>query len=315
MGWISQFEERDRDELHFRILLPSAPLRSFVRYYWVLKCHPNVPVQPEYLASDGFEEIIFSYGGAYLRTETLAGVSRDQVIRRSYVVGCKSPGVTCSRYAALNIVGIKLWPQALHSLLGIALSELDEKVVALQDIARPWLKSLELALFDAKDEQTIKATLDQALERACLGQRSNELLDFSLQRIFTARGNIGVDDILQATGCHYRTLEKQFKQRVGLSPKALAKIIRFKHVMHALQSSNTAYGAMRLRDLSVQDFGFYDQSHFIKEFKFFTGATPTAFLRASREISTQVLKFCLSVDVRELHGPDYPSEHQSQYAL
>jgi AraC-like DNA-binding protein len=70
--------------------------------------------------------------------------------------------------------------------------------------------------------------------------------------------------------------------------------------MHALHDAKQSTGPTRLRDLSVQDFGFYDQSHFIKEFKFFTGATPTAFLRGSQEISTQVLRFCLNIDVREL---------------
>lgn len=310
MNWISHFEDDDRRDLYFRILLPSPLLRRFVRYYWVLKCHPDVPAQAEYLASDGFEEIIFSYGGAYLRTETLQGETRDQVIDRSYVVGCKTPGVTCSRYAALNIVGVKFWPQSLHSLLGVALSELDEKVVALRDLQLPWLQDLELALFGARSEAVIKATLDRAFERSSLGQHPNPLLDLSLQRIFAARGNLSVDDILRRTGCHYRTLEKQFKQHVGLSPKTLAKIIRFKHVMHALHAANQPGATTRLRDLSVQDFGFYDQSHFIKEFRYFTGATPTGFLSQSRDISTQVLRFCLDVDVRELEGSGRRSAYE-----
>lgn len=302
MNWISHFEDEDRRDLYFRIILPSPALRRFVRYYWVLKCHPDVPAKAEYLASDGFEEIIFSYGGAYLRTEALQGESHDQVIDRSYIVGSKTPGVTCSRYAALNIVGVKLWPRSLHSLLGVSLAELDESVVALQDLPLLWLKELELALFDAKSESAIKATLDRAFERSRLSQHCNALIDLSLQRIFDARGILSVDDILRRTGCHYRTLEKQFKHHVGLSPKTLAKVIRFKHVMHALHAASKPTLTSRLPELSVQDFGFYDQSHFIKEFKYFTGATPTAFLKQSRNISTQVLKFCLDIDVRELEG-------------
>ena len=302
MNWISHFEDEDRRDLYFRILLPSPALRPFVRYYWVLKCHPDVPAKAEYLASDGFEEIIFSYGGAYLRTETLQDEIRDQVIDRSYIVGSKTPGVTCSRYAALNIVGVKLWPGSLHSLLGVSLADLDESVVAMQDLPLPWLKDLELALFDASSATAIKTTLDQAFEQSSLSQHSNALLDLSLQRIFEARGNLSVDDILRRTGCHYRTLEKQFKQHIGLSPKRLAKVIRFKHVMHALHAASKPAATSRLGDLSVQDFGFYDQSHFIKEFKYFTGTTPTAFLKQSRDVSTQVLKFCLDIDVCELEG-------------
>jgi AraC-like DNA-binding protein len=65
-------------------------------------------------------------------------------------------------------------------------------------------------------------------------------------------------------------LEKRFRQAVGTSPKKFASIVRFKHVIQRYDSGRS------LTELAYEA-GFYDQAHFIKEFKIFTGDTPEGF--------------------------------------
>jgi AraC-like DNA-binding protein len=67
-------------------------------------------------------------------------------------------------------------------------------------------------------------------------------------------------------------LEKRFREAVGTSPKKFASIVRFKNLIR-----DRAPGSS-LVELAYEG-GFYDQSHFIKEFKNFTGDTPESYFK------------------------------------
>ena len=132
MSWIGRTESHD--SLYFRALPPCDELRRFIRYYWVLKCPPDAPFVEEYLAPDGFEEIIYSYGAAFLRTEVESNTRSSSALNGSYVVPCKTVGVSCSRLGPLNMVGVKLWPNSLHALLDHSMKDLKRSVLPLRDL-------------------------------------------------------------------------------------------------------------------------------------------------------------------------------------
>jgi AraC-like DNA-binding protein len=298
MSWISRFDKHAPSNLDFRVLLPSAALRPFVRYYWTLKCHGTAASTDEYLAPDGFEELIFSYGGAFRRTEIQGASTSRDVLSSSYVVGCKTVGVNCLRLGDLGMVGVKLWPNSLYSLLGIPMSELGGRPLELQLLGAAKLLEIEGRLFDAPDDDAIKRLLDELLTPEDLTRRSSGLVGKSVARIFRARGDIAIDAILKTEGRHYRTAERAFLERVGVPPKQLAKVIRFKHAYTTLNRGvDRARGA-----LGPLDFGYYDASHFAKDFRQFTGTTPKDFLRARPGISTEIFNFCLDVDLHRLES-------------
>jgi AraC-like DNA-binding protein len=298
MNWISRFERSGPSNLDFQVLLPCSQLRPFVRYYWILKCHGPTPSTDEYLAPDGFEELIFSYGGSFRRTEIQGHVTSRDVLDRSYVVGCKTVGVNCLRLGDLSMVGVKLWPNSLHSLLGIPMSELRGRPLALRELGERRLFEIESRIFEARGEADIKRVLDESLTPADLSRRSGGLVGTSIARIFAARGDIVIDDILQSEGRHYRTAERAFRERVGVPPKQLAKVIRFKHAYTTLSRRKE-----RMRDvIGPLDFGYYDASHFLKDFRRFTGTSPREFLSSRPGFSTEIFNFCLDVDLHRLES-------------
>jgi AraC-like DNA-binding protein len=287
MSWITS--NPPGDSLSFKVLAPAPELRRWVRYYWVLKDFARSPQIDEYLAPDGFEEIIFSYAEGFRRQTISGSETCDDVVGGSYVVGTKTCGVACSRLGRLAMVGVKLWPQALHSLLRIPMHDEPGKPLHLGALNAPILAELEGRLFDADSESDVRSILDTGLRRA-LSSEVDDMLAFAINELFDARGAVGIDDITRRCGVHYRTLEKAFRQHIGIPPKALAKVLRFKNAFSRF-SGDPAAG--RLRALEC---GYYDQSHFCKEFKFFTGRSPTRFLR--ERLSVDVAKFCLDLDLR-----------------
>jgi AraC-like DNA-binding protein len=298
MSWISRFDKNGISNLDFRVMLPCARLRPFVRYYWLLKCHGASPSADEYLAPDGFEELIFSYGGSFRRTEIQGNANTREILDRSYVVGCKAVGVNCLRLGDLSMVGVKFWPNSLHSLLGIPMSELRGKPVALRELAARKLIDMEDRIYEASGEDAIKRVLDGSLTPAQLSRRSGGLVGASIARIFEARGDIAIDDILKSEGRHYRTAERAFLERVGLPPKQLAKVIRFKHAYTTL--NNRPYQSRAA--ISPLDFGYYDASHFAKDFRRFTGTSPGKFSSPRPDVSTEIFNFCLDVDLNRLES-------------
>lgn len=107
-----------------------------------------------------------------------------------------------------------------------------------------------------------------------------------IQLIRKSRGNIRIQQLEQLTGYTSRTLQRQFRQDTGMSPKAFSRIIR---CQSALNSLNLAQGVA----LSEQalELGFSDQPHFQREFRTLVGTTPLAYQqRITREAYTERLQ-------------------------
>jgi AraC-like DNA-binding protein len=77
-----------------------------------------------------------------------------------------------------------------------------------------------------------------------------------------------------AIGCSRKHLISEFRQHIGLSPKPLARILRFNRAVQVIEKSRrVAWAAL------AHDCGYYDQAHFIRDFHAFAGSTPGEFLR------------------------------------
>ena len=128
------------------------------------------------------------------------------------------------------------------------------------------------------EEQLCEATTDlgkiKVVEQFLISRMRPELQDqlvlAALGIIHKSKGNIRIKELAEQLHISQSPLEKRFRQVVGASPKKFASIVRFKHALHSYDPGNS------LTDLGYEA-GFYDQAHFIKEFKSFTGETPEDF--------------------------------------
>ncbi|SFB04663.1 AraC-type DNA-binding protein [Cohnella sp. OV330] len=104
----------------------------------------------------------------------------------------------------------------------------------------------------------------------------------ALERLYEARGHIRMHELAADCALSLRQFERRFKQRIGLSPKMFARILRFEALLDAFirePAFSFADAASRL--------GFHDQAHVIHEFKTWAGCTPTAFLVRAKQRKMQ----------------------------
>lgn len=151
------------------------------------------------------------------------------------------------------------------------LHELFKESVSLDNfMIRSELLFLEEELMEAKaDEQRI-STVERFLIARMTNTEPDKLVLAALALIHKSRGNIRIKEIMDQLHISQSPLEKRFRLAVGTSPKKFASIVRLKNVIqrHKANSSLTELG---------YEAGFYDQAHFIKEFKTFTGDAPEKF--------------------------------------
>jgi AraC-like DNA-binding protein len=96
----------------------------------------------------------------------------------------------------------------------------------------------------------------------------------ALQKIQAANSIVRIKELAGFLCISYDAFEKRFRKTVGTSPKQFSSIVRMKTIISKRPQSHTLF------DLAI-DAGYFDQAHFNKDFKLFTGQTPTDFFKAA----------------------------------
>ncbi len=146
--------------------------------------------------------------------------------------------------------------------------ELFQNSVSLENfVLRSELLIFEEQLCEAATHAQRIKVVEQFLLSRMKPSKPDLIVAKALDHIYKSHGDIRITDLSRTMNISQSPLEKRFRNVVGTSPKKFASIVRFKHIIREAdeQRSLTALG---------YDAGFYDQSHFIKEFKKFTGDTP-----------------------------------------
>jgi AraC-like DNA-binding protein len=150
--------------------------------------------------------------------------------------------------------------------------ELFRKSVSLDNfMLRSELLLLEEQLCEAKSDKARIDVIEKFMIARMVITEPDQLILAALALIHKSKGNIRIKELMGQLHISQSPLEKRFRQMVGTSPKKFASIVRLKNAIQQYDpnSSLTALG---------YEAGYYDQAHFIKEFKTFTGDTPENFL-------------------------------------
>ncbi len=254
----------------YKLYPPHPSLSPFVRCYWIMKTGAQ-SLNQELMIPDGYADLIFNYGQMYRRTE-ISPELQWLDITSSHIVGERSSSVLVDHNTYLDVVGIKLKPYGLWVLTQIPAKNFFRQVVPL-DLLRLGLDELEQQIYDAlSDVAKIQIIEDFLTKRLLLFTTEHREVQAATQFILNAKGVVRIKTVAETVNLSYKTLERSFNQFIGMPPKAFARVIRFKKMLQAIKRSPTDHQHLYL------DFGYYDQTHFIKEFKQFMGVTPSAYL-------------------------------------
>jgi AraC-like DNA-binding protein len=172
-------------------------------------------------------------------------------------------------------VQVDLTPIGAHLLFRLPMHDLSRRVVTLEDLFGHGGALLREAVAAASGWAERFAVVDDFLLALLDDARSPvPTVTRALGRLHESGGTVPVGAIAAEIGCSNRHLIARFREQVGVTPKLLARILRFERVV-ALVDAGTEMGWAEI----AQACGYYDQAHMIRDFNQFAGSPPSEFAR------------------------------------
>lgn len=170
-------------------------------------------------------------------------------------------------------VQVDLTPVGAHLLLGFPMDELAQRVVTIEELFGDGGLRFREALAEAPGWLDRFALVDEFLLGLLDETRSPvPSVTRALGRLHETGGAVTVGAIAAEIGCSRRHLIARFREQVGVTPKLLARILRFERVVE-LVDSGTEMGWAEI----ARTCGYYDQAHMIRDFNQFAGGPPSEF--------------------------------------
>lgn len=249
---------------------PAPALRAHVQCLWYAQgSDASVADTQELLHPDGGMGLLFNFGGP---------VSRDDGVA-SWAAWIDGPKLRTARLRAgwdLDLLGVRFRPGSGALIVGEPLSELAGiEPIPGDALGHLALEALHDRLWQAPDLASRIAMLERfLLERLRHAEALPSVLPASLewlrQRSLEGEGPASIATLAKELPVGQRRLERLFRHYVGLSPKRYARLMRIARSRELIKR-----GGM---DVSLTDTahaaGYYDQAHFIHDFKAVTGLTP-----------------------------------------
>lgn len=250
---------------------PPLSLSRIVRFFWVLEsdqpyCHRSM--------ADGSVEMIFHYKGVF--NEITPGG-----IEKSFTAGLHGPSDSFREFVinqAFGIFGVYLYPFAIPLLFSVSSDELGNQMPDLAGLTGGDGIELEEKMMTAFSNRARLSILINFLEKRLRQNPKEEpAICSAIRQVIHTRGTIPVHEIARRAFLSTRQFERKFRAYAGFSPKLYSRIVRF-------QSATQHYGILN-RSLTniAYDCGYYDQSHFIHDFKQFSGYHPKHYFSGKAE--------------------------------
>jgi AraC-like DNA-binding protein len=267
--------------LHYREIQPPAPLDRYLESIWLLAGTPSADeISPQRILPDGCIEVIFHFGDRFAQRDAV-GAAHPQP--REIVVGQMDGPMFVGPTGRTQILGLRFRPAGAYPLFRIPLSELHGGVVepeaVLGDFRREVLARVNPRSPVSEQVSAVSRILQQRLASAGDPDPTAEAV---CEEILCDPARASVSALALAAGLSSRQLERKFHRHVGLEPKHFCRIQRFQRVFRAVEQLGGASWAQ----VAVER-GFYDQAHFIKECRQFSGLTPPALFGQLSPITEQ----------------------------
>lgn len=248
------------NELDYQEIQPNKEIENFVYCFWQLKTQKRLNKNYNYrVVSDGCIDIFFDH----------------KQPAENFVMGFCRKFVQFSIGKEFDYIGIRFLPSAFTYLFGVDAKKLSNQSQELNKILPNFSEWINSEIKPLDSFENITKILNEKIIGFLKKQDINydyRFLD-SLNLIFQKNGYLDVEKDLN-TGLSSRQLRRVFNFYIGTTAKSFSNVVRFQHIL------NTKSSKRSLKENKLYyDVGFFDQAHFIKNFKTFYGVTPSEAFR------------------------------------
>jgi len=265
--------------LHYRVIPPNHRLASYVECFWTLESQgQSAGAAPERIMPDGCVELIFNLADPFKRYH-----ANDQIEiqPQTLLAGQMQRYAMIEPAGRVKLFGIRFHPGGAYPFLQFPLNELAEQIVNFENISsRPGRELAEKIQAARSLRERLKIIEATFLARLDSRYETENAVNAVINLLVRRDGLMTIERLQKMTGISERQLERKFQTQVGLTPKFFCRILRFQKVFKAVtqqQRVNWSYIA--------SECGYYDQAHFIHDFKKFSGQNPSAYFNEDHRMA------------------------------
>jgi AraC-like DNA-binding protein len=251
--------------MKFEVHLPCGRLLPYVKQLVISENEHEAVYQ---VLPDTALVIGFQYRGKLSYLEK----NKQNPLATFGITGLRDTYRTFQNTAGIGSVLVVFRENGAARFLKIPLHELFGESLSLEHFfSRTALQELEEKLVNANSDQLRIGFVEEFLIRHLQERPADLMVTRALEYIHQSKGTIRINELAKQLNTSASPLEKRFRQEIGASPKKFATIVRARNVLDAMENGQQNYAAY----LSA----FYDQAHFIKDFKKFAAVTPEQYLK------------------------------------
>jgi AraC-like DNA-binding protein len=252
----------------YQEFIPHTVLQDQVKRFWILEREYTPEDSYQEVLPDACIELILNFGSSYRQ---MSG-SSPRELPQVFLIGLQYKPLILEANGVVRIIAIRFFAWGALPLLQHEVRPDSTMKAELDNEWHPVVSKIAAKVHASEYQKAV-----EDIEDFLIGKRLNSLFEpqqvqAAARLLYRTKGQFRVSDLADYLNLSVRQLQRQFEDAIGVSPKTLARTIRFEAIRNRLMFEPSA----NLTELAYE-FGYTDQAHFINDFKAFTDKTPGEF--------------------------------------
>lgn len=268
--------------MNYQTFQPHTDLASLVKCYWSLEIQAAANPPKQRIIPDGCIELIFILGDDIKRYTS----ENEFIIQpRAVVVGQITEPFIIEPTGYVHCFAVRFYPFGFANFVTTPIKNLANKETPIEQLfGKKPAGALAQKIISATDTKARIAIVEKfLLEKFKNARTIDSIVKQTVDTILATKGNTSINVILKDGLTKRRQLERKFVNQIGISPKQLSKVIRLQTALKLLLN----HPSENLTQIAYES-EYYDQAHFNRDFKEFTGINPKDFLENDKMLLSSV---------------------------
>jgi AraC-like DNA-binding protein len=234
---------------------------------WLAESESSTDNYPkEKILPDGIVEIVFHFADPFI-TYNFRGEKVKQP--KGFAISQMKNFIEIESDGPIGFISVRLYPWGAHHFFDTPISSFLDDTINIELLWPKDFQNILQAIQGIDNHKRIKIIQNFLEEQLKKYKKETKEMDSVIKLIRESKGNYTIEELCIQLHIHHKKLERGFLNTIGTTPKVFFKTTRFLHLCHHLKD----YENLTMTQLALQ-LGYYDQAHFIKDFKAFSGITP-----------------------------------------
>lgn len=256
--------------MSIEIYNPPPPLSTYIECFWAVDL--QVPYQREKILPSGRIELMINFGAPHRKYDETE--RRYQLMTKSWIAGFQTEYIINEPVGHTDMIGVRFRPGGAFPFFAEPLQEFSNCVLEMDAVWGRQISEIRERLLAIPATAGRFRLLEKIFtDRLLFGQEPEGFVTYAIDRLMRERGLSRIHSLSEEIGVSQKHLIQKFKEGIGVTPKQFARVLKLQTVLKQIDPRQSiSWG-----EIANAAF-YYDQAHFNRDFRRFTGLTPADYI-------------------------------------